>query len=179
MWIFVALIVVPIIEIALFIQVGGWIGLWPTIAIVLATAIAGAALLRSQGFQAMGELQRRLETGEDPTPLLAHGAMILVAGVVLLTPGFFTDAVGFALLIPPVRDAIISALAKRIHLVQASAVHRAQRPASAPGEQTIETEYEEVAPPTSGSAPGPTPGRRPGSRPSGWQGGPGGPGGTS
>jgi UPF0716 protein FxsA len=104
---FVLLVAVPIIEIALFIEVGGWLGLWPTLAIVIATAIAGAALLRSQGRGVLTELQGRLEQGGDPTGPIAHGAMILFAGALLLTPGFFTDAVGFALLIPPVRAALI------------------------------------------------------------------------
>ncbi|MEM1316594.1 MAG: FxsA family protein [Pseudomonadota bacterium] len=104
---FVLLIAVPIIEIGLFIEVGGWIGLWPTLAVVVATAIAGAALLRSQGRGVLAELQGKLQAGGDPTGPIAHGAMILFAGALLLTPGFFTDAVGFALLIPPVRAALL------------------------------------------------------------------------
>ena len=101
--IFLLLVAVPIVEIALFIQVGGWLGLWPTIGIVILTAAIGTVLLRAQGLATLGELQRRLSTGEDPSATLAHGAMILVAGVLLLTPGFFTDGVGFLLLTPPVR----------------------------------------------------------------------------
>jgi len=104
---FAAFVAVPIVEIGLFIQVGGWIGLWPTLGIVVLTAIAGTALMRAQGLATLAELQRRMNAGENPTGLLAHGAMILVAGVLLLTPGFFTDAVGFLLLLPPVRAAII------------------------------------------------------------------------
>ncbi len=113
MWLFLALLAVPIIEIGLFIEVGGWIGLWPTLAIVILTAVAGTALLRSQGRGALAELQSRISRGGDPSGPIAHGAMILVAGVLLLTPGFFTDAVGFALLLPPVRAAIIRAGAAR------------------------------------------------------------------
>lgn len=104
---FAAFVAVPIVEIGLFIQVGGWIGLWPTLGIVVLTAIAGTALMRAQGLATLAELQRRMNAGENPTGLLAHGAMILVAGVLLLTPGFFTDTVGFLLLLPPVRAAII------------------------------------------------------------------------
>lgn len=107
MWLFLALLAVPIIEIGLFIEVGGWIGLWPTLAIVILTALAGTALLRSQGRGALAELQSRISRGGDPTGPIAHGAMILVAGVLLLTPGFFTDAVGFSLLVPQVRAAIL------------------------------------------------------------------------
>ncbi len=105
--VFLLLVAVPIIEIALFIQVGGWLGLWPTIGIVILTAAIGTMLLRAQGLATLGELQRRLSTGEDPSATLAHGAMILVAGVLLLTPGFFTDGIGFLLLTPPVRAAAI------------------------------------------------------------------------
>ena len=107
MLIFLLLVAMPIVEIALFIQVGGWLGLWPTVAIVILTAAIGTVLLRAQGLAALGELQRQLGAGEDPSATLAHGAMILVAGVLLLTPGFFTDGVGFLLLLPPVRAAAI------------------------------------------------------------------------
>lgn len=104
---FALLVAVPIIEIALFIQVGGLIGLWPTLATVVITALLGTWLMRREGRGAMESLQRRLAEGGDPTGPIAHGAMILVAGVLLLTPGFFTDACGLALLLPPVRAALI------------------------------------------------------------------------
>ncbi|MCL4117172.1 UNVERIFIED_CONTAM: hypothetical protein GTU68_065020 [Idotea baltica] len=107
MWLFLILVLVPIIEIALFIQVGGFLGLWPTLAIVILTAFAGTALLRSQGFAVMGQLQNSMAQGESPVTPIINGALILVAGVVLLTPGFFTDTVGILLLIPPIRAAII------------------------------------------------------------------------
>lgn len=101
-------IVVPIIEIALFIQVGGWLGLWPTILIVILTAIIGTTLLRIQGMAALQRLNENLNTGRNPVDPIVHGAMILAAGLLLLTPGFFTDAVGFALLVPGIRSMLIS-----------------------------------------------------------------------
>ena len=107
-------IAIPLIEIALFIQVGGWLGLWPTLAIVIATAIAGTALVRSQGAQAMNQLRTSFDDLRDPTEPLAHGAMILFSGALLLTPGFFTDAVGFLLLIPGVRKRILAEAQKRM-----------------------------------------------------------------
>ena len=107
-------IAVPIIEIALFIKVGGFIGLYPTLAIVLLTAFIGTSLLRSQGMSAFSGLQNSIMAGQNPMSQIAHGAMILIAGVVLLTPGFFTDAVGLALLIPGVRTVIIKAGAAKI-----------------------------------------------------------------
>ena len=114
MWLFLAFLLVPLIEIALFIQVGGLIGLWPTLAIVVITAIVGTALVRSQGLRALGELQGSFSRLEDPTTPLAHGAMILLAGALLLTPGFFTDAVGFAFLVPRFRAAAYRAIRDRV-----------------------------------------------------------------
>jgi len=76
--------------------------------LVIITAILGGFLLRMQGFAAMQRLQSSVAEGGDPSGPLAHGVMILVAGLLMLTPGFFTDAVGFALLLPPVRSALIA-----------------------------------------------------------------------
>ena len=101
-------ILVPIIEIGLFIQVGGWLGLWPTLAIVVLTALAGTMLLRAQGLAVLGRLQQSMAEGGNPVDPMVHGALILMAGMLLLTPGFFTDAVGFAFLIPPLRQMIIN-----------------------------------------------------------------------
>jgi UPF0716 protein FxsA len=114
MWIFVALIAVPIIEIALFIRVGGWLGLWPTLGLVVLTAIVGGSLLRQQGLATIDGLRREMARGGDPSPLLVQGALLLVGGVLLLTPGFFTDAVGLALLIPPMREALVKWAGPRI-----------------------------------------------------------------
>ncbi len=116
MWLFLAFLLVPLIEIALFIQVGGWIGLWPTLAIVVLTAIAGTALVRSQGSQALVRLRQSFDELRDPTDTLAHGAMILFSGALLLTPGFFTDAVGFALLVPGVRGFILRRVKERVRV---------------------------------------------------------------
>ncbi|PPB82684.1 UPF0716 protein FxsA [Albidovulum inexpectatum] len=116
MWLLVAFIAVPLIEIALFIKVGGFIGLWPTLAIVLLTAIAGSILVRMQGRIALAELRRSLNELDDPTRPIAHGALILLAGALLLTPGFFTDAVGLALLIPAVRTAVLRYLARHVQV---------------------------------------------------------------
>ena len=118
MYLFLAFLLVPIIEIALFIQVGGLIGLWPTLAIVVLTAVLGTALVRTQGRMALGQLQRSFAELDDPTEPLAHGAMILLSGALLLTPGFFTDAVGFALLIPGVRVAVFRYLKSKISVTR-------------------------------------------------------------
>src|SRR6056297_3802248 len=144
MWLFAAFLLVPLIEIALFIQIGGAIGLWPTLGIVILTAILGTWLVRTQGMMAMGNLRRSFSELDDPTEPLAHGAMILVAGALLLTPGFFTDAVGFALLMPPVRVAVLAYLRKRVHVTRFEMGRDAPRPPHDPG--IIDGEYHEVDP---------------------------------
>jgi len=146
MWLLIAFIVVPMIEIGLFIQVGGWIGLWPTLAIVVLTALLGTWLVRTQGALALSDLRGSLsgqsESGQsDPTEALAHGAMILIAGVLLLTPGFFTDALGFALLTPPFRRSAFAYLRKRVNVQSFSA---GPRPTN--GANTIEGDFVEVDP---------------------------------
>jgi UPF0716 protein FxsA len=116
MWLFLAFVMVPIIEIALFIQVGGLIGTWPTLAIVVLTAFAGTRLMKAQGALALRDVQRSFSDMRDPTEPLAHGAMILISGVLLLTPGFFTDALGLALLVPAVRKAVLAYVRARVQV---------------------------------------------------------------
>ncbi|MEO0568366.1 MAG: FxsA family protein [Pseudomonadota bacterium] len=116
MWLFFAFLAVPLIEIGLFIQIGGVLGLWPTLAIVVLTAIAGTWLVRAQGIMAINQLKNSFSRVDDPSEPLAHGAMILVAGALLLTPGFFTDALGFALLMPPIRSALLGYLKTRVKM---------------------------------------------------------------
>lgn len=101
--ILLAFIMVPIAEIAVFIKAGDLIGLWPTIAAVVLTAIIGTAMLRHQGLATLVRLRATMDRGELPVRELFDGACLLLAGALLLTPGFLTDAVGFLLLVPPVR----------------------------------------------------------------------------
>ena len=118
MWLFALFLTVPLIEIALFISIGGAIGLFPTLAIVVLTAILGTVLVRSQGAMALARLRASFNDLQDPTEPLVHGAMILFSGALLLTPGFFTDAVGFALLVPGVRSAVFRYIRARIKVAQ-------------------------------------------------------------
>ncbi len=159
MWLFIAFLAVPLIEIALFLQIGGLIGFWPTIGTVILTAILGTWLVRSQGITALTNVRRSFSELDDPTEPLAHGAMILFSGALLLTPGFFTDAVGFALLIPGVRTALFRYLRTKIK-VQSFAMGPEMRQDSrprAPQSNVIDGEFEEID--TS---------KRPSSGPSGW-----------
>lgn len=107
-------IFVPIIEIGLFISVGGYLGLWPTIALVLLTAFVGASLVRSQGIQTLMSVQNRLQQGEMPAQQIFEGVMLAVAGVLLLTPGFMTDALGMLVLLQAPRAAIAKYLMSKM-----------------------------------------------------------------
>jgi len=93
-------IAMPIAEIAVLIQVGSAIGAWTTIAIVILTAIIGTAMLRQQGMATLNTAQARMQNGEMPAQQMLEGLLLLIGGVLLLTPGFITDFFGFCTLIP-------------------------------------------------------------------------------
>ncbi|MEN8234811.1 MAG: FxsA family protein [Actinomycetota bacterium] len=99
-------VVVPIIEIALLVVFSQAVGVWWTIGLVVTTAFLGSWLVTKQGRDTIRGVIDQFNEGSIPTALLAHGAMILVAGAFLLTPGLLTDATGFLLLVPAVREAI-------------------------------------------------------------------------
>ncbi|MEQ8847374.1 FxsA family protein [Botrimarina sp.] len=101
--------VLPIVEIALLFELGDAIGWLPTLAIALGTGVLGASLAKAQGLATLGKIRQQLSEGHPPGDALLDGALILVAGAVLITPGVLTDLFGFALLVPPVR-----AVAKRM-----------------------------------------------------------------
>lgn len=111
------LLAVPIAEIAVFIAVGGQIGILWTFALILLTAVLGSILLRIQGFQIINRLREETNAGRIPGRELGDGAMILVAGVLLLTPGFVTDTLGFLLFFPPFRAVIWKFLSSRIRII--------------------------------------------------------------
>ncbi|MBX3531471.1 MAG: FxsA family protein [Rhizobiaceae bacterium] len=98
-----SLLALPIVEIAMFIVVGSYIGVLPTIGLILASSIAGVMLLRLQGLGNLARLRSAMERGDTPTGEVADGAMILLAGLLLITPGFITGALGLLLFIPQVR----------------------------------------------------------------------------
>ncbi|MCS3903981.1 UPF0716 protein FxsA [Methylohalomonas lacus] len=96
-------IVVPLVEIGLFIQIGGVIGALPTIGLIILTAVIGVTLIRLQGVTTLTRIRDKLNRDEIPATDMVEGLMLLVAAVLLLTPGFFTDAAGFLLLVPALR----------------------------------------------------------------------------
>lgn len=109
-------ILVPAVELLLLIQMGQWIGTLPTIGLIALTGIVGAFLARQQGVQVLRQVQQEIQNGQMPAAALLDGALILVAGAVLMTPGVLTDALGFLLLIPGSRQ-----------MVRKAAWHRIQR----------------------------------------------------
>lgn len=113
-FLFLAFVVVPIVEIGLFLQVGSYIGVPATLGLIILTAIAGTMLVRSQGLDVLRKVQNSTNRGEMPVAALAQGLFVLIAGVLLLTPGFATDTLGFALLIPPVREVLAAKIWKLI-----------------------------------------------------------------
>ncbi len=103
--------IVPAVELTILIKVGGHIGVGNTLLLIVATGVAGAYLARMQGFLVLNKIQQDMNKGLLPNEELLDGLMILVGGIVLLTPGFVTDAIGFVLLIPLTR-ALIKRLLK-------------------------------------------------------------------
>lgn len=147
MWLLWLFILLPIVEIALFIQVGGLIGVWATLALVVLAFVLGVAVIRSQGNQAWAQAQRSLAELRDPARPLAHGMMRILAGVLLIVPGFFTDIVGLLLLIPPVRDLIMRQASRRMRVTTVHMTRReTHRPPYADG--VIDADYvvEDVPP---------------------------------
>ncbi len=132
-------LIVPIIEIYLLIQVGGVIGAVPTVFLVVFTAVLGALLLRQQGFATLGRVQASMARGELPALQLLEGVLLLFGGALLLTPGFFTDAIGFVCLIPPLRQGLIAWFIRR-GVLNVSGVGEASH-GQHHGPRTIEGEY--------------------------------------
>jgi UPF0716 protein FxsA len=147
----IAFIATPIIEIAVFIEVGGQIGLWPTIGIVILTAIIGTAMLRQQGISILFRIQENLNANRMPVRELFDGVCLVAAGALLLTPGFVTDAMGFLLFIPPLRQAIATYIGR--HMLARAEVHirtqgmrsKGQHPAGPDG-TVIDGEFEDITP---------------------------------
>jgi UPF0716 protein FxsA len=124
MWLLLPFVILPIVEIALFILVGGMIGVLPTIALVLASAVLGATMMRQQGVRAMLDLQQAMQGVRDPARPMAHGALVMIAGALLVLPGLLTSAVGLLLLVPAVRTPILRLLASRVRVSAAGFGYR-------------------------------------------------------
>ena len=140
------IISLPLLEIYLFIEVGGQIGGLSTVGLTLLTAVVGMALVRAQGLSVLRSAQENAARGETPVKEALHGVALLLAGVFLFLPGFFTDAIGALLLIPPVREVMALALLSKVIVARANhngPWHR--RGASGDG-QTVDGDFEDITP---------------------------------
>lgn len=133
MWIFALILAWPMLEIGLFVVVGGGLGLWTTLAWVVLSATLGVGLIRWQGMGALREV--RGGGGIAALQPMAHSALIMLSGILLILPGFFTDFLGLVLLLPFVRTALIALLASRVQ------AHGFARHGQA---DWVDAEYEEV-----------------------------------
>ena len=136
-----AFLLVPLAEIYVLIQVGSVIGALATVALVVFTAILGATLIRAQGLATVARIRASLDRGEVPAVEILEGACLLVAGALLLTPGFVTDTVGFLLLLPMLRRSMILGLLEH-GVIRSTHPGKAQRGSGSAGPgQVIEGEY--------------------------------------
>lgn len=136
---FLLLLLVPLVEIYFLIKVGQLIGAIPTIALVVFTALLGAMLLRFQGWTTLQRTRMTMARGQVPALEMMEGVLLVLAGILLLTPGFFTDVIGFLLLVPPLRQALVRVFLRRAQVDAqvppgAGPVHRRET-------RTIEGEY--------------------------------------
>ena len=148
MWVFALFLAVPLIEIALFVTVGGWLTLWPTLGIVVGTGFLGVFVLRQQGLRALSDMQSAMQNMQNPMSPMANNAMIMAAGILLILPGFLTDTLGLLLLLPPVRHWVIRRLAGRMQVFSTAAAGPDWRegPQARYGDEVIDAEYSEIDP---------------------------------
>jgi UPF0716 protein FxsA len=120
MWIVLGILALPLVEIALFVTLGAWLGLWLTLAWVVLTAVLGVLLLKSRSLAGVSSARQEFVEGfrgrmaEDPLSPVVHQGLIGVAALLLILPGFLTDTIGLLLLVPPVRSLLIRLVARRL-----------------------------------------------------------------
>jgi UPF0716 protein FxsA len=132
---FCVFVAIPLLEIALLVWLGQWIGFWWTIAIVIGTAVSGAYVLHSQGFKVMRRMMDTMAAGRPPVGPVVDGAFLMLAGLLLITPGLITDTAGLVLLIPPLRHRIAAWSVRRFlrsARVQATVFTSGTRPGAHP-----------------------------------------------
>jgi UPF0716 protein FxsA len=142
----IAFIGLPLIEVAVFIQVGSRIGVAWTIGLCLLTALIGTAMIRHQGLSVLQRAREQMARNEPPVREVFEGFCLVIAGALLLTPGFVTDALGGLLLLPPVRQVLFERVRKQIEIraaVRPGGGPRRPGPGRGP---TIEGEFEDLTP---------------------------------
>ncbi|KZX81351.1 hypothetical protein A3715_07410 [Oleiphilus sp. HI0009] len=144
--VFLLFIIMPIVEMVLLIQVGSVIGAWYTVGLVLLTAVIGVNLLKRQGLSTLLRAQQKAQQGALPVSEIGEGLLLAVAGALLLTPGFVTDAIGFALLTPGLRSQLAKLVAARMIVSGTQFSHSTYSSQSRSDrfDDAIDAEYEEV-----------------------------------
>lgn len=132
-----SLLLLPLAEIACFILVGRRIGLFPTLSLVVLSAVAGVVLMRIQGFGVLARLRQSAQNGRAPGKELLDAAMIMIAGILLLIPGFLSDVVGLALFFPPVRSFLWNRLMRNVVVVDIGGMRPGNQPKTEP-QRTID-----------------------------------------
>ena len=140
--VFLLLLLWPLIEIALFVTVGGAIGLWLTLLVVLGTGVGGVALLRNQGLRSAERLRAEMGRMRDPVGTAGDSALLALAAILLILPGFLTDILGLLLLLPPLRKALVAQVARRMGVSSM----RSDQPARRSDGIVIDGEFVEVDP---------------------------------
>lgn len=135
-------IIAPIIELFLLIKIGGIIGIIPTVALVLLTAAIGSQLVRRQGLEVMNRIRSAQARGEAPALPMLDGAALLLAGFMLLTPGFISDALGFVLLVPKLRQRMARSLLSRFVILTPGGMGGSTQRGPFDNDSTIEGEYQ-------------------------------------
>ena len=146
MWFLLALIVLPLVEIALFVQIGGAIGLWPTLGIVIATGLGGVVLLRTERYRTLADVQTAIARDSTAAGPLAHAALRVIGGALLVLPGFLSDLLGALLLIPPLRALVLRRFLAHARFVHAHAQAQSRHDTRRAQGDVIEGEYEVHAP---------------------------------
>jgi len=113
-------VVIPLVELGIFAAVSEHIGLWTALLFALFTAVLGGNIVRMQGMQTIASMRTNMDRGQMPTKEIFDGFCLVAAGALLITPGFLTDAIGFCLLVPPLRDAVRAALKKNAKFAMGS-----------------------------------------------------------
>ena len=136
---FLFLAAVPILEIVLLVKLGQWLGVWPTVAIVIFTALLGTYVLHRQGFKVLNRVMESMAAGKPPVGPAIDGAFLMSAGILLIAPGVITDLIGLLLLIPPLRHAVAAWSVRRFLrsavVVRSATFTRAKAKSGANGEQ--------------------------------------------
>ena len=140
-WVLLLFLVVPAIEITLFIQFGQIIGVWSTLFLIFGTAILGSILFRLQGLATLARIRQSLDQKQLPAIELTEGLVLLLSGVFLLTPGFLTDTVGFVALLPGFRRHLAIWLLKQMHIMRVVSAHSSDQTWDQSRCRTIEGEY--------------------------------------